>query len=653
MPLHVAMVVARFPPSLGGSELQAQRLAQTLVARGLRISILTQRLAPENPARETKEGVEVYRLALWAARTPWESPAFIASALRALKSLKPDASHAHMLSSPALACAAAQQLWGIPAIAKGTGVQTIGEMGAARASKLRRAKLSYLIKHLNVVVGTLSLMRREFLERGFHESQIRQIPNGVDLERFKPADPSQKAGLKRRLGVPEHLPLVLSTGRISREKGVDLLLEAWTRRPKTREALLWILGDGPDKDSLEKRRVPDVKWLGNVQNVESYLQAADLFVLPSRGEALSNSLLEAMASGLACLVTRVGGTPEVIDSGRNGLLIPSEDPACLSSSLEELLGNRSSWDALGKEARKTIEARYDLEVVARSYIQLYEELVDSSGQNERRTQETFGYQWRRYPPHLLEEEEVDFLAATQIPPELWKGKLALDAGCGMGRYTRVAARWGAQVVGVDLSLAAERAAELVPEAAFVQSSLEHLPFAPETFDIVYSLGVLHHTRNPKASFRNIARQVKQGGILSVWLYGTAGVYKDFITNPLKDDRLRLRAIAPLWWLVVKTREIFSDAVRRVTTRLPPRGLWIFCVALAGAGKLPLIKYLTFSVHSSWRVRTQQNFDWLSPPYQSHHTKEDVLGWFIEAGFQEISMAKHGMIPKVALKGKKL
>jgi len=270
-----------------------------------------------------------------------------------------------------------------------------------------------------------------------------------------------------------------------------------------------------------------------------------------------------------------------------------------------------------------------------------------------RTQQTFGYQWRRYPDDLFEEEEKDFLNDTQIPPELWAGKTVLDAGCGMGRYARVAVRWGARVVGVDLSSSVERARTLVPEACFLQTSLEQLPFPPETFDIVYSLGVLHHTQDPKVSFMSIARRVKRGGILSVWVYGTAGTYKNFITNPLKDDRLALRKIAPLWWLVVKTREIFSDTLRKVTVKFPPRGLWVLCVALAGVGKLPFIKYLTFSVHPSWRVRTQQNFDWLSPPHQSHHAKEEILRWFVEADFQEISMAKHGMIPKVVVKGRKV
>jgi hypothetical protein len=69
------------------------------------------------------------------------------------------------------------------------------------------------------------------------------------------------------------------------------------------------------------------------------------------------------------------------------------------------------------------------------------------------------------------------------------------------------------------------------------------------------------------------------------------------------------------------------------------------------GRVPLLKYVTASVHQSWRVRVQENFDWLSPQYQSHHTKEEIRDWFREAQVEELSILPHGFIPKVGLKGK--
>jgi glycosyltransferase involved in cell wall biosynthesis len=373
-PLHVAMIVARFPPYVGGSELQAHHLSQELSRQGIRVSLLTQRFSKDSPEQETLNGVTVHRLAFWAFGTPWESPAFILSALRQLKTLRPDITHAHMLSSPAVAAAAARQLWGIPAIAKGAGVEKIGEMGSAYGSLLRRAKLSYLSRHLDAVIGTVSLMNREYEEYGFRKQQIHQIPNGVDIDRFKPVTSSQKQELRRRWGLPEGSLLAIYTGRISPEKGVDILLESWAHRPETPEALLLILGEGPEREKLEKRGIPNVRWLGKKQNVADFLSVADILILPSRGEALSNSLLEAMATGVACIATNVGGTPEVLDHGKIGLLVPPEDSAALTSALDKLFCDPDLRQRFIQAGQTAVNEHYSIKTVAQSYIHLYEEL---------------------------------------------------------------------------------------------------------------------------------------------------------------------------------------------------------------------------------------------------------------------------------------
>ena len=105
-------------------------------------------------------------------------------------------------------------------------------------------------------------------------------------------------------------------------------------------------------------------------------------------------------------------------------------------------------------------------------------------------------------------------------------------------------------------------------------------------------------------------------------------------------------------MIVSAREFLSNAVRLVTTRMYLPLLYLLCYPLAALGKVPLLKYLTASVHRNWRVRLQENFDWFSPQYQSHHTKEEVLGWFNEVKLDEIAILRHGFIPKVGLRGKR-
>ncbi len=372
------MVVARFPPHIGGAEMQAYHLARFLRARGLEVSVLTQHIDPACAPLEKMDGVVVYRLARWARGQPWESLAFLIEALRRLKKLDVHLVHAHMLSTPALVAAFARHLWKLPAIALGTGVGSIGEVGMSEGSLMRRVKFAFLKKHLDVVVCLVNLMKEELIREGFQEHQIRMIPNGVDLTRFRLCTTDEKEDLRRELKLPHGVPIAIYTGRISQEKGIDVLLKAWALTPKPSEALLVILGEGPDKQLLENRPASQVLWLGNVPRVQSHLRAADIFVLPSRGEALSNSLLEAMACGLPCIATDVGGTPEVIRNEHNGLLVLPENPESLSQALERLINDSHLRAAWGQEARKTVEEKFDLKQAARSYVQLYDELLQKS-----------------------------------------------------------------------------------------------------------------------------------------------------------------------------------------------------------------------------------------------------------------------------------
>ena len=152
---------------------------------------------------------------------------------------------------------------------------------------------------------------------------------------------------------------------------------------------------------------------------------------------------------------------------------------------------------------------------------------------------------------------------------------------------------------------------------------------------------------------SLSRHLKEGGLISVWVYGTAGRFKDFLTNPLRTDRKRYvksMTAKRLYWLAVYGREKLFNFIRFITTRVPVPMLYRFCYLLAALGKIPLVKYLTASVHRLWRVRLLENFDWFSPPYQSHHTKEQVLSWCNEARVNRVSLLEHGFIPKVGVKG---
>ena len=240
--------------------------------------------------------------------------------------------------------------------------------------------------------------------------------------------------------------------------------------------------------------------------------------------------------------------------------------------------------------------------------------------------DSFGRQWNRYDVMRPEEDEATFLVKTGVSARDLRGKRVLDAGCGGGRYARLVGSQGARLIGVDLSDAVDKAAALCrtfPDVAIIQADLLDLPLADGAFDLVYSIGVLHHTPDPRRAFRAIARKVKPGGRLAVWLYR--------------------RNTLPQEWL--------NSGLRAITTRMPPRLLEPLCAALGVLGGIPVLKQTlnklaNFSNHPDWTLRVCDNFDWYAPRYQSHHSIDELKRWFDEEGFhdvRELHPAKSGSI----------
>jgi SAM-dependent methyltransferase len=228
---------------------------------------------------------------------------------------------------------------------------------------------------------------------------------------------------------------------------------------------------------------------------------------------------------------------------------------------------------------------------------------------------SFGRQWNRYDVARDEEDAAVFEVKTGLAPSDLKGKLVLDAGCGGGRYARLAGRSGAKVLGLDLSAAVDKAAALcadLPDVTIVQADLLDLPVPEAAFDLVFSIGVLHHSPDARKAFGQIAARVKPGGSLAVWLYR--------------------KNTPPQEWL--------NSALRAITTRMPARWLELGCVGLGAVGSVPLLnktlnKIANFSNHPDWTLRVCDNFDWYAPRYQTHHTINELKFWFTAEGFEDL------------------
>lgn len=238
---------------------------------------------------------------------------------------------------------------------------------------------------------------------------------------------------------------------------------------------------------------------------------------------------------------------------------------------------------------------------------------------------SFGFQWKRFRQVQLDsangrrESEKEMQATTGWTDADYQGRLVLDAGVGAGRFAEVVAAKGGEVVGIDLTTAVDAAYANIgrrERVHLLQADIFDMPFREATFDLAYSIGVLHHTPDARAAFERVAAVVKPGGSLAVYLYARYG-----------------------------PGHRFSDAIRKVTARLPARVMLALSVAavplyypyrLPALGKL-LHLVCPISLHPDWRWRWLDTFDWYTPRYQWKLLYPEVFRWFRENGFHDIEI----------------
>jgi SAM-dependent methyltransferase len=246
---------------------------------------------------------------------------------------------------------------------------------------------------------------------------------------------------------------------------------------------------------------------------------------------------------------------------------------------------------------------------------------------------SFAYEWSHFS-EMRPEWEQNFLAYfSPRKGPYFQGKRILDAGCGTGRHAYYAASFGGIVRAMDLGRAADVAARNtmgVGNVQVIQADLYHPPFELESFDLVYSIGVLHHLPDPEGAFRNLARFVKPGGEMLVYLYWKAE------GRSLKS--LLLAAISQ---------------VRRITTRLPHGILHVLSYPVAWlahalfvlpyvilrripgmrnlAERIPMKQYAQYP----FKVCVNDQFDRLSAPIENRYTRQQVMEWFKNAQFENI------------------
>jgi glycosyltransferase involved in cell wall biosynthesis len=259
-----------------------------------------------------------------------------------------------------------------PTVFEPNGWSFLAVDGPARAAALRWER--FAARYADVVVCVSEGERRlgeELRVRGRFEV----VPNAVDLTVHRQASDSERHAARASLGVLAG-PLVVCVGRLSRQKGQDVLLDAWPRvRTRVTEARLALVGDGPERDALAMRADESVLLPGARSDVSAWLAAADVVALPSRWEGMALTMLEAMATGRSVIASDVAGARDALGHG-GGALVPPEDPSALADAIAERLLDPALTAAEGDVGRAVAEQRHDVRRRMDAVVALYENVLE-------------------------------------------------------------------------------------------------------------------------------------------------------------------------------------------------------------------------------------------------------------------------------------
>jgi glycosyltransferase involved in cell wall biosynthesis len=385
-PKSFLLVCDTYPPVIGGSEIEAQRVCAALIKRGHRVTVLCAGGPPMPDLSEWVDpmGVPVrifgrssaarrrgFGFALgvaWTLLTRRNRYQFIYFLMQGLH-LAVGLPVARVLRKPIL-----------------MKVSGSGVFPLLQRSWIGRFELRCLAKWASRVMVLNPGMAREAAAAGINPEQLLWMPNPVDTEEFAPCDQDQKLRLRSQLKIPADALNILYVGRLAPEKELPSLLDAFARVAATvPNARLTFVGDGPVRQSLmdaarEMQLEPRVRFAGQQTGteVQAWLQASDVFALTSSLEGFPCSLVEAMSAGLPSVVSDIPANAQLVDSEVHGFRVAVRDEAAIANALQCLLQNEALRREMGAAARSRVTKQYSTDKVLSRYEDLFEETLAGS-----------------------------------------------------------------------------------------------------------------------------------------------------------------------------------------------------------------------------------------------------------------------------------
>ncbi|MHB0913139.1 MAG: glycosyltransferase family 4 protein [Armatimonadota bacterium] len=398
---RISLLSETYPPIVGGGETYARLLADQCRRLGMDVFVLTRRVRADMIPVEDLDGTTIFRLPPVGMLRFGKYVMFPPLAWTLFKMRhRYDVIYVSNFRVLGLVAVPVAKLLGKRCVLRSG---TCGEM-SCEYTTVHRKKSSlvglllawpkrlrrWILLGADAFVSANSAIAEEFAGSGVPPEKIRTIHNGVDTDRFQPAGLEEKAALRRRLGLPEDAFMVGYSGKLNKGKGLDHLISVWPAvSARCPGAHLVLIGGGGDQTISceaelrefvrEHRLEGTVTFSGYVQNVSDYLRALDIFTLPTEYEGLSNAVLEAMACGLPCVTSDVGGLPDIITHSIDGLLLPPGDRRALVEALCGFFAEPESAIRVGSTARETVQRRFSLAVATERQREFFAGLMCEPG----------------------------------------------------------------------------------------------------------------------------------------------------------------------------------------------------------------------------------------------------------------------------------
>jgi glycosyltransferase involved in cell wall biosynthesis len=389
--LRILMVSQRMLPYIAGAELQALHLARALIQSGNEVRILTTKFMRGLPAHDLIAGVPVRRIPVLhssqssieeasVSEFPMAKASNFASmaAFTAFYSRSFDIVHAHCLSASSLGAAFGASLTGVPIIVKPS---LGGDDGEIR--KIMRSPAAPFIKSLLNGIERFAILDEGIAEElesaGVSRKRFVFVENGVDTDKFCPANADERADIRARLHLPEG-PIALFVGQLIERKGIKSLLEAWRiASPSLKSATLVFAGEGEESEAIQREAASGLRIisLGVRDDVADLMRASDVLILPSRNESFGNVVVEAMACGLPVIVSSAGIAQRLALDRVAGRVVTASCPEEIAAAVTEIFNDPEMRKTMGERSRYIVE-KFDFRLVATEYLKIYRSIIEEN-----------------------------------------------------------------------------------------------------------------------------------------------------------------------------------------------------------------------------------------------------------------------------------